>query len=312
VSHLMPLVAASTAFGAAVLFFPVLRTPTKVRVVVFLLLAILVGLTPWMIPSERRIARFLVAVYSGVLILKMWDLHVGAGRSVRLGWGEFLGFMANVPSLVHRRTGFERQPTPVHNRIGLLKSLVEASVGLLALNILLRLNWASTPFLLEHVLKATAFFVGASALFRALAVAFRLFGCYAPEPMNRPLLARTPAEFWRRYNRWIGEGLREDLFRPISGGRHPILGTLVVFGVSGILHEYVFSAAVGRVQGYQMAFFLLQGAAVALTLRAKPGRIVGVCATFAFNALSSIWFFASIHSISPLYEGGLPKWLWGS
>jgi hypothetical protein len=85
----------------------------------------------------------------------------------------------------------------------------------------------------------------------------------------------------------------------------------MVFTVSGLLHEYVFSAALGRVQGYQLAFFLMQGVAVALTLRVKPGRIVGPVTTFAFNALTSILFFASIHGLAPFYERGLPEWIWG-
>ena len=84
----------------------------------------------------------------------------------------------------------------------------------------------------------------------------------------------------------------------------------MVFAVSGLLHEYLFTVAVGRVQGFQLAFFLVQGAAVALTLRAKPNRIVGVGATFTFNALTSILFFASVEGVLPFYVGGLPGWLW--
>ena len=310
--QLNPLFAALTAFSTAVLFFPALRMSARVRVVFLVLLAALILLTPWMIPPEARIPRFLVAVYAGVLVLKMWDLHLGAARQVNPRFTEFFAFMANLPSLVHRRTGSEPQPTPRENGIILSKSLVGASIGLLAFNILLRLDWGSTPFLVEHVLKASAFFVGASGFFSAFAALARALGGYAPEPMTRPLSARTPAEFWRRYNRWTGEGLREDLFRPIGGRRHPVAATLAVFAFSGLLHEYVFSAGVGRVQGFQLAFFLMQGVAVVLTARVKPGRIIGVGTTFAFNALTSVLFFASIHGIAPFYEGELPEWLWGA
>ena len=310
--HLNAVAAICLAYGASTLFFPALRASERVRVVVFVLLAVLVALTPWIIPADARIARFFMAIYAAVLVLKMWDLHLGAGRSVRPRLAEFLGFLANIASLVHRRTGFERQPTPRENGIRLFRSLVEASLGLLAFNILLRLDWSSTPFLVEHVLKASAFFVGASGFFSAFAALARALGGYAPEPMTRPLSARTPAEFWRRYNRWTGEGLREDLFRPIGGRRHPVAATLAVFAFSGLLHEYVFSAGVGRVQGFQLAFFLMQGVAVVLTARVKPGRIIGVGTTFAFNALTSVLFFASIHGIAPFYEGELPEWLWGA
>jgi hypothetical protein len=306
-----PLFAALTAFSTAVLFFPALRISAKGRAVVFVLLATLILLTPWIIPPEARIPRFLVAIYAGVLVLKLWDLHLGAARQVNPRFTEFLAFLANLPSLVHRRIGSEPQPTPRENAIIFAKSLLGASLGLLAFNILLRLDWGSTPFLVEHVLKASVFFVGATAFFRTFAAVARAFGGYAPEPMNRPYWARTPADFWRRYNRWIGEGMREDLFLPMGGRRHPVLATLAVFAVSGILHEYLFFASLGSVQGFQFSFFSLQGAAVAMTLRARPGRIVGIGGTFAFNALSSVLFFASFHNLAQFYDSGLPKWLWG-
>ncbi len=308
--HLKTLVAVAIAYGTSALFFPALGARAGVRLSILVLLSALVGLTPWMIPPEARIARFLTAVYAAVLILKMWDLHLGAERSVRPRFVEFLGFLANLPSLVHRRTGTERQPMPRENGIALCRSLVEFSLALLAFNLLLRVDWGSTPFLIEHVLKSSVFFVGATALFSASAAAARVFGGYAPEPMIRPLLARSPADFWRRYNRWVGEGLREDLFHPIGGRRRPVLATLAVFAVSGLLHEYVFAAAVGSVQGFQLAFFLVQGAAVAVTLRVKPGHVIGVGFTFTFNALTSVLFFASVHGLAPFYSGGVPDWLW--
>jgi hypothetical protein len=309
--HLNALVAVATAYGTSALFFPALRAHARVRLVVFVLLTTLVGLTPWMIPAEARIARFIAAVYAGVLVLKMWDLHLGAERSVRLRLAEFLGFLANLASMVHRRTGLERQPTPRDNAIALFKSLVLFSVALLAFILLVRLDWGSTPFLIEHVLKASVFFLGATALFKAVTAVARGLGGYATEPMFRPMLSRSPADFWRRYNRCAGEWLREDLFHPIGGRRHPVLAMLAVFVFSGLIHEYLFAAALGRVQGFQLAFFFVQGAAVALTLRVKPGREVGVGFTFVFNALTSIPFFASVHGVVPFYEAGIPAWLWG-
>ena len=300
-----------TAFGTSVLFFPALRFSRRVRVVVLVCLWGLLAITLLMIPEGGRIARFLAALYAGTLALKMWDLHVGAERSVRPSWIEFFGFMANLFSLVHRRTGSEPRPTSSQDGAKLLKSVAVGWLGLFALDVLLRLDWSSTPFLVEHGVKATAFFFGATAFFSAAAAAVRLLGAYAPEPMDHPLTARSPADFWRRYNRWIGESLREDIFRLVGGRRRPVLATLVVFLVSGALHEYVFSVAVGGVQGYQLAFFSLQGIAVAATLRWRPGRIVGIGATFTINALTSVLFFASFQGLAPFYEDGPPTWLWG-
>jgi hypothetical protein len=41
----------------------------------------------------------------------------------------------------------------------------------------------------------------------------------------------------------------------------------VTFAVSAVVHEYVFGVSLGRVQGYQTLFFLLQGLGVAATVR---------------------------------------------
>ena len=76
----------------------------------------------------------------------------------------------------------------------------------------------------------------------------------------------------------------------------------------------MFGVAIGRVQGYQTLFSLLQGCAVAATARVKPkGWTVPlwISATLAFNLVSSVLFFASFHSVVGFYARGLPPWLEG-
>ena len=135
----------------------------------------------------------------------------------------------------------------------------------------------------------------------------RAAGAHTLDVVDRPFSARTPAEFWRLYNRCVGEFLREDVFRPIGGRRHPLMATLVAFAVSGIMHEYMFTVA----HGLQLAFFSLQAGATVLTLRMKLNASLGVAGTFAFNALTSIFFLASFEGVVSFYDGGLPEWLWG-
>ncbi len=108
--------------------------------------------------------------------------------------------------------------------------------------------------------------------------------------------------------------LYEDVFKPVGGRRSPIRGILVAFLVSALVHEYIFSIAIGQVQGFQTLFFLFQGIAVAATARVKPSgwrAIPWVVGTFAFNLLSSVLFFASWQGLGGFYAGGLPPWLQG-
>jgi hypothetical protein len=50
----------------------------------------------------------------------------------------------------------------------------------------------------------------------------------------------------------------------------PVRATIVTFLVSGVIHEYVFDLAAGRVLGSQMLFFTIHGLAVVATLRLRP------------------------------------------
>ena len=65
-------------------------------------------------------------------------------------------------------------------------------------------------------------------------------------------------------------------------------------------------------RGYQTAFFLLQGVAVAATWRVRPKgwrTVPWRLGTLAFNLASSVLFFASIHGLVAFYSRGLPAWL---
>jgi hypothetical protein len=85
-----------------------------------------------------------------------------------------------------------------------------------------------------------------------------------------------------------------------------------VFALSALLHEFIFLAAIGEVQGYQTAFFLIQGLAVASTahVRVRGWHVFPwTVGTLAFNLLSSVLFFASIDQVALFYANGLPHWL---
>ncbi|MGQ0815236.1 MAG: hypothetical protein ACT4O1_12385 [Gemmatimonadota bacterium] len=74
----------------------------------------------------------------------------------------------------------------------------------------------------------------------------------------------------------------------------------------------LFTLATGRVYGYQFAYFGIQGAAVASTLRWKPtGWVAGaaILGTLAFNLLVSVFFFVNASLIEPLYTVPIPGWL---
>lgn len=305
------LLALAAAFAIAAGFYPALALHVRRRVACVLLFGTGIAMTPLLIPAESRFARLAVACLAACYVLKLIDLHIGALRGQCVDFRSFLAFLANPLQLVQRRTGGERQPTARENRRDWLRSLA----GLLLAIALLRwggtVDWSAWPFLLEHTVRAGAFFLTVLFLFQQLAALARMLGAYTIDPENRPLLSRTPAEFWRRYNRWVGQFLEEDVFKPLGGRRHPARVTMAVFALSGLGHEYIFYIATGRVQGYQMAFFLLQGLAVVSTFRVKPKGVAALAwgsGTWTFNLMSSVLFFASLQGVGPIYPTGLPVW----
>lgn len=300
------------ALIAVVCFFPALSLGERRRMVAFLVLGAVVALSPILIPLQHRPARIMASGFALLLVMKMWDLHVGALRGERLHFSEFLAFFANLFLLVLRKKGHERQPTTSQNLWNLAVGIFGCAAAFMLMVPLLKFDWTGIPFLLEHGLKATVFFGFAVAFFQTCVATTRFIGGYLVSFSDQPLMARTPAEFWRRYNRLVGQFLHEDVFKLLRGRRCPIRATVGVFLVSGLIHEYLFWIVIGRPEGFQMMFFLVQGCAVALTLRIKPtGReaLVWGGVTFVFNLMTSVFFFASIQSVIGFYHGGLPAWL---
>lgn len=292
-------------------FFPARALAPRPRTVIVCALGVAIGMTPLLVAADDRFARLVLACISACYALKLFDLHIGALRGHQVDGKSFLAFLGSLTQLVQRRTGSERQPSTRENTMDLLRSSAGAVLAVLVLRWSGRIDWTAWPFLLQHAVRASAFFVMVLFVFRQVAAVIRVFGGYSVDPEDKPLLARTPADFWRRYNRWIGQFLQEDVFKPLGGRRRPATVTVVVFALSGLGHEYIFWIATGHILGYQLAFFLLQGIAVVLTARAKPSGTAALLwgsGTLLFNIVSSMLFFASLQGVGPIYPTGLPSW----
>ncbi|TMQ01150.1 MAG: hypothetical protein E6L09_04445 [Verrucomicrobia bacterium] len=300
------------AFGAAISFIPALRTDRRGRTGVFVGLCVPILLAPLLVAAHATFARFLASVCSLLIWMKLFDLYLDAERTSKLSWRPLLAFLANWGSMVQRKLSAEQRPPPRENRVQLAFNLPVLGLCVAIVWWLFRLDWSGSPFALEHSAKVIGLF---SALIPAGAFAtciWRLAGGRTRDWFDAYFLARTPADFWRRYNRPVQQFFLQDVFNRAGGFRAPVRATLITFALSGLVHEYVFGLATGRVQGYQMVFFLLQGCAVAATLRARPRgwRVVPwIGGTWAFNLVSSVFFFANLNCVVPFYSRKLPEWL---
>ena len=134
--------------------------------------------------------------------------------------------------------------------------------------------------------------------FRLLALAWRQAGVTATPLMDKPLLARSLAEFWsRRWNTAFNELAFRFTFRPLMRRTSPALAMLLVFGLSGLVHELVISLPAQAGYGLPTAYFLIQGLGM-LAERTRWGKAIGLgrglrgwLLTIVLTAGPAFWLF---------------------
>jgi hypothetical protein len=109
-------------------------------------------------------------------------------------------------------------------------------------------------------------------------------GRLLPPLHHSPLLARGVAEFWGRcWNLWFSDWFRSAIFVPLR--RRPSLALLLVFVISGLMHEWVINVPLWfltgkKLFGTMMLYFLLQAAGVLVERRflkqSAPARMLWV------------------------------------
>lgn len=244
----------------------------------------------------------MASLFAITLLVKLYDLYKSAPLGLHLRLGSYLAYLPNGFWLVLRRV--PSSPPKIHDLRRLGYRAPAAVLSVLLCIFLYRMNWSTVSFAVEHVLKVFAVVLGVVLLTNTMAAVYRLLGGVALDFMSYPLIASTSADFWRRWNVPAHEFLNEYAFMPAGGPRRAVRATLVTFGLSGMVHEYLFGIATGRVQGWQLLFFMLQGLAVAATLWIRPrGRVtpLWIAATWVFNMASAALFFKSVNQILPFY-----------
>jgi hypothetical protein len=106
---------------------------------------------------------------------------------------------------------------------------------------------------------------------------------------SAPPLATSLSDFWgRRWNLWMSDWFRQMIFRPLQA--RPVLALLVVFLISGVIHEWVINVPLYIVTGrkcfgWMTLYFLLQAVGILIErrIRRRGARILLVW-LFVFGA----------------------------
>jgi hypothetical protein len=299
------------AFAAAAMLWPVFRWPRGGRVPVLVLAALGLLVLPVVVPADRPLSRALVAIFAATFVIKLYDLDRTAERGLVPSWWAYLLFLASPFCHVYRRLQAAPVPTARQNLVRLGRGSVLVAVGATGFAIARIVDTES--FLLEHAAKVTFGFV---IVYGCAEFAFALWsqaGLRGYPQFKNFFGARTPADFWRRYNRPVTQYMFENVYRPVGGARAPVRATLAAFFVSAVLHEYIAGIALQSVQGFQLAFFMIHGVAVAATQRLQPrGRaavVAGIAATILFNIAVALLFCATAAQMFDLYSDRAPGWM---
>jgi len=297
-------VALATQGAAVVLLFPTLHWKSRPRPWAATLLLLISLFAPFAIAVGHPTIRLIAALFASAILIKFYDLTRNAMAGNVPSLATYFWFIENPFWHVLRRRPMEHYRDFVANlRLIAIRFAVLALTSFAAYAVF-TYDWRRQPFLFEHVTKVLVVYAVLTPLVNGIAAYWRLMGQPAMDTMRHPLLAITPADFWRRWNRPTQIWFHEHCFLPSGGWRAPIRATLVCFAVSGLAHELVFGIAIGRVPFVQMCFFMLQGVAVILTLRVRPRgwqKIAGFVLTVAFNLATSLLFFRSVALATPFY-----------
>jgi hypothetical protein len=112
--------------------------------------------------------------------------------------------------------------------------------------------------------------------FHLLALFWQTCGIAAESIMAQPIVSRTLSEFWgKRWNLGFRQLAHDLIFKPLHRGIGITSASLLVFLISGLIHDLVISGPARGGYGFPTGYFLLQGLGVSLE-RSPIGRRIGL------------------------------------
>jgi hypothetical protein len=272
----------------------------------------LILLCPLLIPAANIKLRAASAVFSGEITFKMVDYFRQCDTALRtFVLRDFYRLMIPLPAFSVVYPDHKRRLPHAANPWPQLLCLVGGALGFviafLMVKSLANIPQVRSSFSLNHILCVPIFVLAIESLSRALCGVDRLAGFDTKPIIQNAYASRTVSEFWQRYNYRMHDWFYRNVFRTTGGWRSPVRSVLLVFLVSGLLHELMFALATSRVTGYQFAFFTIQGPAALASGRlerlARRGGIVGKIiahgSTILFMAVTSVLFFDGMNKIFP-------------
>ena len=187
--------------------------------------------------------------------------------------------------------------TPSLDRKLLLSIALHAGLALLALSglILLPRSLSVGLMLVRLMLGTWLVYTAMDAITGAIRLAHLLAGVAVPPIQQTPILSQSVREFWsRRWNLPVSGWLDTFVFRPVAARQGSTLALVAAFGVSALLHAWMFFTAAGLTIAILAAvFFLLQALFVLVE------SAIGI--RFLVPSLRRSWTLGMLLISSPLF-----------
>jgi len=159
-----------------------------------------------------------------------------------------------------------RAVAPALDRRLLLATVLHAALFALALLalILLRAHDGTVRDVLRVPCGAVFVYTLVDTAAGAATLVHHMAGVAVPVIQDHPVLSRSVAEFWgERWNREMGDWLRQLVFRPLRRRHDPRLALLATFAVSAAIHAWLFLVPLDAAAALSAAtFFLVQPALI--------------------------------------------------
>lgn len=238
----------------------------------------LIALPPVVVVFQRALPPWIfmwalaLSMYLGFKWLTWWRVRTSIVHS---GWRSVV-YLLLWPGMNARPFLDEANRPPLPRIRDWLWAVCKCSLGMILLWFVGRILPPERPLLRGWTGMLGIILLLHFGVFHLLALLLRACGICAPAIMSTPLRAQSLSEFWGKgWNLGFRDLAHELIFRPAHNYLHAGPTSLLVFLVSGLVHDLVISLPARGGYGLPTFYFLLQGLGVTVE-RSRAGKQLGL------------------------------------
>lgn len=234
------------------------------------------------------------AIFAALKWMTWWSAHDQAPASV----GRSLAYLLAWPGMDADTFLDPRVPPDRPKRKEWLWAATKTALGIVLIWVIARRIPAEQSLLRGWIGLFGLIFLLHFGSFRLVSLFWRTNGISAAPIMSSPIVSKSLTEFWgKRWNLGFRRLAHDFIFRPLQKQTGASLAGLLVFVVSGLIHDLVISFPARGGYGLPTGYFIVQGLGVMFE-RSSPARRIGLhkglparIFTLLVTAAPAFWLF---------------------